>query len=50
MCCLFDVEESGALLDELSLEADDFSAPVAPELAAVVALEFAPELLAELPR
>ena len=37
MCCLFEAEERGALLDELSLEAEDDFAPFAAEFDPVVA-------------
>ena len=43
MCCLVDAADRGALLDELSLEADDGFAPDAAEFAVAAAFEFAPE-------
>jgi len=52
MCCLFEAEERGALLDELSLEAEDDFAPFAAEFDPVVApAEFPPaECAVEFPR
>ncbi len=51
MCCLVDAAERGALLDELSLEAEDDFSPDEVDFAVVVAFELAleppPDSLAE---
>ena len=43
MCCLVDAAERGALLDELSLEAEDDFSPDEVDFAVVVAFELALE-------
>ena len=52
ICCLFEAADCGALLEELSLEADDDFAPDAAEFDPVVAsVEFPPaEGALEFPR